>query len=49
MIAITDNEIRLRLAEEDREELQNGTSETVHEAVSASMLVWQGLDLEEQQ
>lgn len=48
-IAVTDTEIRLRLAEEDNDELNNGTSEIVHEAVSASMLVWQGLDLEEQQ
>lgn len=46
---MTDTEIRLRLAEEDEEDLKNGSAETVHEAVSASMLIWQGLELEEQQ
>lgn len=45
LLAIKDKDIRLRLAEEDKAELEVGTAESV----SASMLIWQGLELEEQQ
>jgi hypothetical protein len=48
-LAIKEKDICLHLAKEDKVELEMGTSDLLHESVSASMLIWQGLELEEQQ
>lgn len=49
LLVVTDKEIQLHLAEEDKAELKKGTSELLHDSMSASMLIWQGFELEEQQ
>lgn len=46
---MTDNQVRLRLAEEDNQQLQQGERLAVHDDVTPSMLILQGLELEELQ
>lgn len=46
LIAMSDAEVRLRLAEDDQRELQSGEQQKLHDNVSASMLVYQGLEIE---
>jgi len=47
--AVSEAEVRLRLAQEDADDLAQGKRGSVHEYVSASMLIYQGLELEELQ
>ena len=46
---MTDSQIRLRLAQEEAERLASGKSSTVHDEVTPSMLIWQGLEIEDLQ
>lgn len=49
MLAVSEAEVRLRLAQEDADDLTIGKRRSVHEDVSPSMLICQGLELEELQ
>jgi hypothetical protein len=49
IIAVSEAEVRLRLAQEDADELAKGKQRSVHEDVSPSMLICQGLELEDLQ
>jgi hypothetical protein len=46
---VSEAEVRLRLAQEDADDLSKGKRGSVHEYVSPSMLIYQGLELEELQ
>lgn len=46
---ITPNAVRLRLAEEDKAALLNNTAEFAHKDISASELLCQGIEIEDQQ
>ncbi|KAM6504122.1 hypothetical protein JOM56_001065 [Amanita muscaria] len=47
-VAISEAKVRLQLAEEEKEAQESG-QKPLHEEVSGSLLIWQGLDIEEQQ
>lgn len=49
IVVVTDSQVRLRLAEEDNQQLQRGERLVVHDDVTPSMLILQGLELEELQ
>lgn len=44
---VSDAKVRLRLAEEDARAIEMGTRDIVHENVSPSMLIYQGLEFED--
>ena len=46
-LVISDANIRLRLAQEDTAAIQRGDKELVHENISPSMLIYQGLEFED--
>jgi hypothetical protein len=46
---LSDANIRLRLAQEDAAAIEKGDRELVHESVSPSMLIYQGLEFEDLQ
>lgn len=46
---VSDAKVRLRLAEEDARAIEMGSREVVHENVSPSMLIYQGLEFEDLQ
>lgn len=43
---MSDAEVRLRLAQDDENELRSGEQQQLHDNVSASMLIYQGLEIE---
>ncbi|KAF8191761.1 hypothetical protein BJ912DRAFT_1021968 [Pholiota molesta] len=47
--AVTDRDVRLRLAEEDAVRLATGQAPVLHEEVTPSLLIWQGLEIEDLQ
>ena len=47
MAVVSDMEVRLRLAQEDANELAMGRWLSIHDDVSPSMLIYQGLELED--
>jgi hypothetical protein len=49
IVVVTDSQVRLRLAEEDNQQLERGERLVVHDDVTPSMLILQGLELEELQ
>jgi len=46
-LVISDANVRLQLAEEDAAAIEKGDKELVHENVSPSMLIYQGLEFED--
>lgn len=48
-LVVTDTEVRLRLAEEDANDLAAGRRLSIHDDVTPSMLIYQGLELEDLQ
>lgn len=44
---VSDAKVHLRLAEEDARAIEMGSREVVHENVSPSMLIYQGLEFED--
>jgi len=46
-LVISDANIRLRLAQEDAAAIERGDKELVHENISPSMLIYQGLEFED--
>jgi hypothetical protein len=49
IIAVSEAEVRLRLAQEDANDLADGNQHSLHEDVTPSMLIYQGLEIEELQ
>ena len=47
MAVVSDMEVRLRLAQEDANDLAMGRRLSIHDDVSPSMLIYQGLELED--
>ena len=48
-IAVTQHDVRLKLAEEDARDLEAGEIVGVHDDISPGMLIASGLDIEGQQ
>ena len=48
-LVVTDTEVRLQLAEEDANDLAIGRRLSIHDDVTPSMLIYQGLELEDLQ
>lgn len=49
ILVISDSEVRLRLAREDAERLLMGKTLMLHKEVTPSLLIWQGLEIEDLQ
>ncbi|KAF6755232.1 hypothetical protein DFP72DRAFT_1067940 [Ephemerocybe angulata] len=47
--ALKETSVRLQLAEEDKQVIARGDEDVVHVDVSPSMMIWQGIEIEEQQ
>jgi hypothetical protein len=48
-VAVTQQDVRLALAQQEAEEIAKGDIEEMHDNVTASMMITAGLDLEQQQ